>query len=301
MKKTTFRDYKIAIKKQYEIVKKEEVSGILANPSPAQMRTLCLIIFDKGMSRKDEAVFRLFFETKENEALRKSIENCVIEKFKPIISFLKGERDSESSIRIEMSALLLDFKPRPYAVFSDGERSDGNDENVYETVVTNTVEVVEKDSEGTTEVTKNDFNDLDSSTEVKRYSEKRSSKKKFVVLTLLIVSIFLVGYTSKQLFFSDDCMQWNGDHYEKVICEEKVQGIGSFNKASVFDSSQFNLHKIEVCDTTTFFVRDKAVVWYCKVDGKPEYFTSHGCHPVTGKPLKPITDYIIKKYIEKHE
>lgn len=298
MKKTTFKDYKNAIRKEYEIVKKEEVSGILANPSPAQMRTLCLIIFDKGISGKDEAVFRLFFETKENETLKKSIENCVIEKFKPIISFLKGERNSESSIRIEVAAILLNFKPRPYTVFSDEERSDGN---IYGVVVTNTVEVVEKDSEVNNEVTKNNFNDLGSSTQVKSYWEKRSSKKKFVILALLIMSIFLVGYTSKQLFFSENCMQWNGDHYEKVFCEEKVQGIGSFNKPSIFDGSQFNLQKIEVCDTTTFFIGDKPVVWYCKVDGKPEYFTSHGCHPVTGKPLKPISNYIINKYVGKGE
>ena len=58
------------------------------------------------------------------------------------------------------------------------------------------------------------------------------------------------------------------------------------------------LKRIEVTKATSFFVAGKAVVWYSKVNGKPEFFTTHGFHPVTGKPLKPITYYMIHKYVD---
>jgi len=39
-------------------------------------------------------------------------------------------------------------------------------------------------------------------------------------------------------------------------------------------------------------------VWYSKIDGKVEFFTSAGFHPVhIDRRLKPLTDYMIKKYV----
>jgi hypothetical protein len=41
------------------------------------------------------------------------------------------------------------------------------------------------------------------------------------------------------------------------------------------------------------------MVWYGKepITGKYEYFSQPGLHPITGKTLKKISPYIIKKYI----
>lgn len=267
--KNRLEEYKEAIRLHYEAEKSKEYSSFLLNPSRALLRKLCVERLKENATSTDLKTFSLFFGFEfEN---KKKLQSAT-DKFRPIETFLKRETDLADIEGINMAAILVNYKPRPFAKFKNL-----NIEFEQENVEVKPVKIEEN------------------------LSIKRSSKKKIGILVLLIGIVFLVGYSSKKLFFSDDCMQWNGDHYEKVICEEKVQGIGSINKASVFDSSQFNLQKIEVCDTTTFFVGDKAVVWYCKVNGKPEYFTSHGCHPVTGKPLKPITDYIIKKYIEKHE
>jgi hypothetical protein len=37
-------------------------------------------------------------------------------------------------------------------------------------------------------------------------------------------------------------------------------------------------------------------MWYCERDGAIKLFNSEGFYPVTGKPLKPILNYIIEKY-----
>ena len=60
---------------------------------------------------------KVFFETQPDEKLKKSIERCNIDKFKPIISFLKGEKDTENRYRVGLAAILVDFKPRPYSLY----------------------------------------------------------------------------------------------------------------------------------------------------------------------------------------
>ena len=66
-----------------------------------------------------------------------------------------------------------------------------------------------------------------------------------------------------------------------------------------FDENTSSLKKINVSDTTTFFKGDKAIIWYSKVNGKPDFFNGPGYHPITGKGLKPVTIYIINKYVKK--
>jgi hypothetical protein len=63
------------------------------------------------------------------------------------------------------------------------------------------------------------------------------------------------------------------------------------------DESIKNLKKIEVNNQTKFFRNGKPIVWYCKHNNnKLVFYNSFGFDPETGKPLKPITNYMIKKY-----
>ena len=117
MAKITFNSYKKAIQDHYEIVKNKDITSVLLTPSPAQLRNYCTMLVDKGLSKKDEEIFKAFFETKSDEKLKKSIESCNTDKFKTIISFLKDKRDSEMALRIEMASIIVDFSPRPYSDF----------------------------------------------------------------------------------------------------------------------------------------------------------------------------------------
>lgn len=287
MKKNTFKDYKLAIKEHFIIAKERDISGILENPSPAQMRNFCLMICDKGISKYDEEIFRLFFETKEGEDLKKSIDRCNIDKFRSIISFLKGDKDSENNLRVEMASSIIDFKERPYKVFSKNTLGDINEGSDKET---QTEELIIKN-----DITKK--NELHKKPGLHFWVEKN----KLTVLVLIIISL-IGGYSvAKFVFKEKECMQWVIDHYEPVDCQSQNQ-VDLLKKVIIPQNKELtNFRKIQVCDTTTFFINDKPIVWYCKVGGKPEFFNSIGTgfHPETGSPLRPVSNLIIKKYVLK--
>ena len=121
---------------------------------------------------------------------------------------------------------------------------------------------------------------------------------KTAMLTVLIFcSIGGVGYFA---FFQKQCMQWSNDHYEKVSCDLEVNGLGSFNVVEPFDKTVFDLKKIKVCDTTPFFnTNGEAIVWYGKTANGIDFFNGHGRHPENNSPLRPVTRYILNKYVKK--
>ena len=99
------------------------------------------------------------------------------------------------------------------------------------------------------------------------------------------------------------CMVWAKNHYEEVSCNfalHKKYGT----KVEPYDSKFIaNFKKVEVTMKTDFFTEGtyKPLIWYTKnKDGKIEYFTSSGLHPITGKTLDEITPYIIQKYVPLH-
>ncbi|MFV8328322.1 hypothetical protein [Flavobacterium sp. ZS1P14] len=287
MNKITFEEYKGAIKTKYVEMKGEEVSGILLNPTPAQLRNLCLMIFENSLSNSDKNILNLFFNVKEEGSLRKSIENFDIARFRPIISFLKGEKDSENTARIELAAILVDFHPRPYNKYllnaKINERSPG-------------VSIVMEKEEGRD---KNTPLDKFGEKGLKLKKSKRVKKKKAIVFAVLL-SLFFMGYTVKDIVFpKKECMIWNGNHYEALDCKSEIVRT-NFTSVMVLNEYLLSFKKIEVNTKSIFFKKGRPIVWYGKsFDGSYEYFNQPGLHPETGKTLKPISAYIIKKYIDK--
>ena len=111
-----------------------------------------------------------------------------------------------------------------------------------------------------------------------------------LMLLLLLGGSTYVGYQNGK----EDCMIWKEDHFERIACS----GIGNEELLPTFRLE--NLKKITPTDTiTTFFKNGKVQVWYDKSNKKLEFFTAPGIHPVNGKTLKPVTPYIIAKYIKK--
>jgi hypothetical protein len=274
MKKITFKDYKKALLEHYATTKSNDVTGILIEPTPAQLRDLCSLKIERGLTKTDEELMKVFFETKKEESLKLSVRRCNIDKFKPIIHFLKREKDTENSTRIELVAILIDFTPRPYAKFS-GMRNDIKDKY--------------------TESTEMDDNHVAEDTELKN---KKAYKKVFYVV-LGLIGFSSVGYVVKdKLIPEKQCMQWQNDHYELIDCQSNINSIYAASPIVPIDEDMIELNKLKVSDTTTFFKGGKAIIWYCKVDGKPEYFDDSGFHPVTGNALRPVSNYIINKYVK---
>lgn len=305
MSNITIEDYKNAIRAKYEIAIKEDVSGILSDPTPAQLRDYYLRIFEKGLSSIDEEIMKIFLEAKENLSLNKSIENFNIGKFKPIISFLKGGNTDNRS-RIEMAAILVDFYPRPFNKFKSKGLSEGG--KIIE-LSSKPEQKEEEESVCEEEENINEQNGTEKSDNVlkpvslfidfekKQFSGKTGwTKRNLLIITAgIFCLLFLVYYYSAQ---KNECIQWSGNHYEEVSCDLEIQGIGTYNVVEPFDERIINLRKIQVCDTTTFFKNGEAIIWYTKVNDSVEFFNTHGRHPENKKPLRPVTRYIIDKYVK---
>lgn len=91
------------------------------------------------------------------------------------------------------------------------------------------------------------------------------------------------------------CMYWNETRYEKISCEENLHP--TIEKEIYDEQLLTHFYQLEITDTTTFFEYGKPIVWYIKVDGKIEFYSAPGNHPLTGKQLKPVTHYIVNKYV----
>ena len=120
----------------------------------------------------------------------------------------------------------------------------------------------------------------------------KANRKVIFLISIVIVVVLTYYYSTRQRW-----MVWEGDHYEEVSFDrEKFQdGELKLYKKDRID----NFRKIDPSCNYEFFNTDKSVrVWYGKNSDKDyEYFTALGLHPNTGKSLKPITSYIIDKYI----
>ncbi len=285
MSKITFKDYKKAIQSHYEIAKKGPYSEYLINASPAQLRDLSLHICNKPISKKDEEIFKSFFETKPTETLTKSIEKVSIDKFKPIISFLKGETNTENGTRVEMAAILIDFEPRPYTVFPTKpqtqvpvEETNQNEKTIEIQTTTNSTTLK-----------------INPETPAIIPIPKKSIKNKLVIGSLALLSLF----GAKQLLFKEkQCMKWCGNHYETVHCTTQAKASASYEIIKPYDDDEYQRKKLNVCDTTTFFMGNKPKVWYSKKNNIVEFFNIDGYNPENGVELRQITHYIIEKYVK---
>ncbi|WPR71325.1 hypothetical protein SLW70_15535 [Flavobacterium sp. NG2] len=284
MRKNTLEDYKKRIKAKYEIAIQED-SSVLLN-TPAVMRDLCLSMCNEGLSVHDEKIFRTFFELNQTEDLRKGIVNCNIALFRPIRSFLKSEKNTENLMRIEVAAILVDFQPRPYSKFYKINSS--KEEEVSDTslskisIETKKVEVISNDV-----LTKT----------LPAFVQKFNFMAKLGWIAGGVVMLSVLGYFIKTNFYpKKQCMEWVGTHYEEVDCDKDKLGFLASSAIVPINENAKELRKLDCNQKLVFFKNEKPLIWYCKYDGEVELYDRPGFHPITGKPLKPITNYMINKY-----
>lgn len=286
-------EYKKAVKSKYEQEKNGTYSNFLLMPSRANLRKLCAERFKGNKLSDDLTTYKILcgfeFEEGNINGLKK-----VTGRFRSIENFFKGITDTNDIEAIDLAAILVDFRPRPFRKFSKRNLEEEDIES----------EVQEK------EIPQNDKKkkEPEKVPVILMFNEKVKannnalmffSKKKSIVL-LAVAGLFFVGYTAKDLMFpKKQCMQWQKDHYEAIDCQGEVNSLYASAPIIPFDEDLVELNKLDVCDTTIFFEGKKAIVWYCKVDGEPEFFDGPGFHPITGNGLKPVTDYIINKYVVK--
>lgn len=133
---------------------------------------------------------------------------------------------------------------------------------------------------------------------VSSFSEKNPKKNKS--LSKIIVGGILIGLAALALFLflrEPDWMIWKKDHYE--IVPFKAEKLES-SELKIYNENHYENQKmiLPTCETQFFNPDGSVRVWYGKNRKKElEYFTALGKHPETGKSLRPITKYMIDKYI----
>lgn len=323
----TIVDYKTAIRTQYKTAIERDVSGILSDPTPAQLRDFYLRLFEKGLSEIDEEILKLFLEAKENSSLKKAIENCNIGKLKPIINFLEGG-NTENKARIEMAAILVDFQFRPFnkfkKEFSEEElnlinelRNKNNTKEVSEETKIEEVKPEVEEVKGEAEEVKvegsKEENPISETIQVFQPESKpvkinlfvnvkeklihnfKNRLKKTAIATILIFC--LIGAVIYFAFFKKHCMQGSEDHYEVVDCSPKDEVV--LNEIIPLDEKLLDFRKLKGCDTISCFLKNgEAFVWYGKTASGIDLFNDHGRHPETGISLRPMTHYMFNKYLK---
>ena len=124
MNKNTIEEYIKGVKAKYDEAKTAEFSGFLLNPSPAELKNLCLVLVDKGINKLDQEILDMFFDINDKSGKRKQIEHFEVDKLKPISNFLKGKTAATRIVNLDVIAVLVDFNPRPYRKFIAGDKEE---------------------------------------------------------------------------------------------------------------------------------------------------------------------------------
>lgn len=276
MKQDYFEAYKKAIKQHFEKEKNGIYSSFLLQPSRANLRKLCEARLNENANLEDLNTFKIFmrfdFKPENNNKLKNETD-----RFRSIENFLKGSTECNDLETINLVAILVDFSPRPFLKFV--KSINGEETNAREILS-------ENEGTKTLQTTRLEF-------------DKKSSMKKKMIMGLLgFTALFSIGYTVKDLAIPQkECMQWQHDQYVAIDCQGVINNLYTAVAVVPFDENTAKLRRVTVCDTTTFFEGDKPIIWYCKVNGVPEFFNGPGLHPITGKGIRPITKYIINKYV----
>ncbi|MGJ1431537.1 hypothetical protein ACR79M_08165 [Sphingobacterium spiritivorum] len=333
----TFANYQEVVISIYEEKKNNGSLPLgLLELTPGKLRDECIMICHERPDDKDLPMLRSFLGAAENMAayIRILEEKKKIDKFRPLINFLNKRTDYTNRYNIELLAWIIDFTPRPYSKWEIESRSNNRENTTDRTEtpidsilleltppnqneserISDNNEIEDEDSEEKTnyqseidptkeeneqvpdtEATSSSSNILKTTfftPPPKKTWFKRNIKQtalSLVAATTLCGGTYMVAYNGSQ-----GCMYWTGDHYKSIPCQEKVEGA----TVLALDSAKLlNFKKINVPDTLTISSLNN--LWYTKITvDSAEFYTSSGFHPLfPEKRLKPVTLYILNKYV----
>ncbi len=339
MSNYTFEDYKKAIKAKYEKEIEGEHSYNLSSPTTANLRKLCVKRFKSNNNKDDLSAFESFFDIPFDKDKKNLFGDDEMNKLEAVKRFFLGRTENPAEDTIQLAAILVDLQPRPFNKFRiqndpddlefindlrdtkffnpQNSSDDLTDEVKNENVIDPKIEEPEENQSEKYEPIQNEELEPTFAAEKTESFQNQGSTSAQVVspistfvnigkppskiwrysgIAAVLAGLGFISYLALQ---KKDCMQWSDNHYEEVSCDLKMEGIGTFNAPEPYDERIIDLRRIKVCDTTTFFKNEKAVVWYAKVGDSVEFFNTHGMHPENGRALRPITPYIIHKYVVK--
>jgi hypothetical protein len=292
MMKNTLEDYKAAIKLKYEMEKIGSHSSFLLNPSRAKLRKLCGELFKNDAKADDLNSFSAFFQFDFVPNCSNKLKDQT-DRFRPIETFFKGETDLTDIEAVNIAAILVGFNPRPYLKFLKSEtlkKELSLIDSTYSTAVSKVT--------GEAKMAINDKTENEGTIQPSFLLKKQMRFLQIPQIITAMLLILILGCFGYWFLPKKTCMQWQKDHYEAVVCETEELGIVNLYSKLPMNENMLTFKKIEVSDTTTFFKHNKPILWYCKNGDHLDFFNGPGFHPENEKTLKPITQYMIDKYVK---
>jgi len=318
------KEYRKAILTHYEAVKNDRYPDILLHPTTGNLKTLCVLLFDT-LNADDRIIYARFFKSDSPASTLdfNDVKKFDVDKFRPLVRFLRGGASPTNPMAIEILAILVDFRGRPLKKFNRNEVQEMPENNVSGMVNEPTPVYGKENEEGGTEEKMDDeVSESTVTSSVQDIYPENPDRKAAVIpqkvfampvrqnntranriklAGLIILMLFAGVYLIISIFREKGCMMWKGDHYEEVSCDLEVNPTAGNKVIPIKRDLLLYQKKIIPTDTTTFFNPDReARIFYGRGASKEyEYFTYPGKHPETRNDLKPITSHIISNHIKK--
>jgi hypothetical protein len=287
-----------------------ELSPLLAQSTPANIRRECVHVYQERYDNRDEKTLRAFFGPGEHgKQFLQVIENFATDKFRPLDNYLKEETETTDDRNLELLAWLIDFQHRPF-VFGMEVTLNEDERCIIGTSGNSSPEPISKQNnlhEGKQRV-EDIITPLKSEeNKVELTNNDQEKKRKRTIIIFFIVAVCLGGgyfiwqqQRSNQIVsgnLNNGCMYWIGDHYEAIPCNEERKD----RLILPMDAEKMkNFKRILKEDTIT----EKSIgyVYYIRIDRRIEYYTTEGNHPIEiTRPLRPLTSYMFEKHLLKKE
>jgi hypothetical protein len=326
-----FIDYTKRVLKTYEEKRNNNLlSQLLMDPTTANIKQECLNVYIERVERGEkveENTLRGFFSVPPaGKDFAYLIKKCKPDKFRPLQSLIKREIKKPTQVNVELLAWLIDFIPRPLSLaqkvlgntnenFGSGSptidpkevkpKADSEQNNLDEGK--ELISTSNAASTGDTLQKRIDDVSVTKREDAVNFSHKNPNKSIIGVAIGLIIVVFLgVAYIIWQQerdkqkaleIVNTGCMYWAEDHYEAMPCNEERK-----NRLKLpMDPERIkNFKRILREDTIT--ERSIGKIYYIKIDGRIEYYTTGGNHPVdVTRTLKPLSPYMFEKYLFKQK
>ncbi|HWW40120.1 hypothetical protein [Pedobacter sp.] len=282
-----FEDYKKAL---LEFYKKEigQLSENLQHPGRQKLRNECLnAVKDKNRS-KDEQLLRRFFDpSNEYEDLARSIEKFELDKFRPLVNFLVRGTKLRDELSVKLLAWLIGFD-----TYSEWRKKK---ETPVPTIPVPTTEGPTGGA-GTPPIIRGLLH-IKEPVVVQPPKSLPFRRSAFISICILIFGsgCFILWENNLTRTHlpneNEQCMYWDGYKYEPANCDDNT--AHTLIPINIHAINYFK--KIRYPDTLTQYSLGK--VWYSKINGKLEYFTDSGTHPVdTTRKLRSLSPYMLNKY-----
>ena len=311
-----FEDYKREVISAYK--KKKEDGTLppnLRNSTAANLKNECLAVFHKRYSEKDNETFKALYGERENgaEYLKKINTSVSSDKFKPLDNFLKKDTKSGTHNRnIELLAWLINFEPRPhrpgdiYKIVEYEASISENEPEEEEEDISPTIDPevqLSIGNEASNEPGEDQVINVNTEEETSGQSPDKPKPVKFIFgipikfkrtviafcATVAVLATIYVAYILKP----HECMYWDGDQYQAIACDQKVEG------ASTIALDPVRLDEVKrITNISAITRKDIGKIFYSKESGKVEFYTGSGENPAdTRKRLLPMTEHIFEKYV----